>query len=114
MKHWKVQIDWFDDGKRVMSAETDTDVVEGDTAFDALKMLADICTTAGTAGSTVLRRDGRSWDRRTTHVCLTCDKRSRSITIDQRANVTDEEAMLWSNQMVDWILAAETTELLEA
>lgn len=114
MKQWKVQIDWFDDGQCILSAETETPVENGDTAQDALRVLVDICTTAGSAGETVLNRDGRDWDRRTTHICLTNEKRSRSITVDQKRGVTSEEANRWAQTMVDWVLAADTTELLEA
>lgn len=114
MKQWKVQIDWFDDGRRIMAAETDSPVEDGDTAASSLQMLVDVCTTAGTAGETVLQRDGRVWDRRTTHICLTNEKRSRSITVDQNRGVTSEEAGKWAQTMVEWVLAAETTELLEA
>jgi hypothetical protein len=114
MKHWNLSIDWFDDGKKVLSAVTSTEVMDGEKALDSVMLLTSGLSAMCDLGNDVLRKDNMTWDRRATSIMLVVGSKRRSITVEQTAAMQEREANKCANQVMDWLTGAETTELLEA
>ena len=114
MRHWNLSIDWFDDGRKVMSAGTSTEVEEGDGFLDAIMLLTAGLSAMSEMGHDILRKDNVEWDRRTTSIMLVVGNKRRSITISQDHAMEEREADKCARQVMDWLTGAETTELLNA
>lgn len=114
MKRWIVRIDWFVDAQPELTAESDTPVELGMTAKQSVSLLANLCRFMGKTGDKILTEDNVTWDRRVTSLCLENGIHKRVFTIDQASGLNKEEADRCASQMVDWVMAAETTDLLEA
>ena len=114
MKHWNLSIDWFDDGNKVLSAVTSTEVMDGETALDSVMLLTSGLSAMCELGHDVLRKDNVAWDRRATSIMLVVGSKRRSITVEQTNGMQEREANKCANQVMDWLTGAETTELLEA
>lgn len=113
-KHWNIQIDWFDSAERVLSAGATIAVEPGDTAEIGAMTVTDGMTVAYEHADWLIRKDRIKWNRRRTVITLSAGKRTRALTIDQRSVVSDEEATRWAHQVMEWLLADQTTELLNA
>lgn len=114
MKHWNIQIDWFDSTKPVLSATSTADVSKGDTAATGAMVVTSCLTVAYENAEWLIRKDRILWDRRRTIVTLHAGDRCRALTIDQTQHVTEDEAAEWAEAVMKWLLADETTELLNA
>lgn len=114
MRHWNLSIDWFDDGRKVLSAGTSTEVEEGEGVLDAIMLLTSSLSAMSELGHDILRKDDVPWDSRTTSITLVVGHKRRSISIEQRHAMEEREADKCARQVMDWLTGAETTELLNA
>lgn len=114
MKKLAVQIVWFDDEDKILQADSDTPIEDLTEAHECLEVLVDMCRTMSSLGQDAMSKDGIDWQRRSTRISMSNGKRSRSLTFEQPREVTDEEADRWAKQMVAWVLATDTTDLLDA
>jgi hypothetical protein len=114
MKHWTIQIDWFVDDSRILGAQGSFNVEPGDSAIECAALIANAVSAMGAPAERLLHDEGTNWDKRITMLTLHAGRRRRSIAIEQPSGWSDLEASKWAQQLVEWILAAPTTELLEA
>jgi hypothetical protein len=114
MKHWTIQIDWFVDDSRILGAQGSFNVEPGDSAIECAALIANAVGAMGEPAERLLHGEGKEWDKRITMLTLHSGNRRRSISIEQPSGWSDQEAHRWATQLMEWILAAPTTELLEA
>ena len=115
-KHWKIQIDWFADGDRILEASAHFDVhPEVSDSLSYAVLVADTLRRADAWGRKKMANRHDRYDERRTTITLTNGKRSRSLTVgDNGMGMSDERADECANQVMGWLLADETTELLAA
>lgn len=115
-KHWTVRIDWFIDGSSILEAAAHFDVHPevGDSLSYAV-LVADTLRRADAWGRKKMAERHDRYDERRTTITLTNGTRSRSLTVgDDGMGMSDERADQCANQVMEWLLADETTELLAA
>lgn len=112
MRQWTVKIRWSSDEKAVMDAEG-TIPIDGtmhpihyaEAISDTVRMMSSMATAR-------MKRDGVKYNSRLTSVSVESKGRVRRFVISQDRAMSDEEAKKWSEQMLDWIVSDETTELV--
>jgi hypothetical protein len=113
---WNIRINWFVDGRSVISGETDffTDP-DSECPEECAMLVANALNSINESALIMLAARVDAWDGRRTEITLARGRKSRSIAInDDGMGMTKDEACLMVERITEWLTADETTELLLA